>query len=259
MHIEIVSVLATQPNTGAAAAALTGDSLTVKNANRTKKVQIISAWGTRQVAGFMQLIFPSGHDTTRGFRCGLPVGAGSLSLPLGEQIEVQPQETLAVTIAGSNVAGDIEQDSFLVMYEDMPGIDARLITYSELNRKGDKRTTIESSIASVATGQYSEELINSDSDLLLANRDYAVVGMQTRTAAHALTLRGPDLGNVRVGCPGNLRPELTSQWFALMSKVTGIAAIPVINSGNKGSTFIGFSADENAATTLVTLQLVLLK
>jgi hypothetical protein len=259
MHIEIVSAIATQPNTGLAATALTGDSLTVKNANRSKKVQIIAAWSTRQVAGFMQLIFPSGHDTTRGFRCGLPIGAGSLTLPLGEQIEVQPQETLADTIAGSNVAADIEQDSFLIHYEDMPGIDARLISYTELTRRGEKRTTIESSVAAVATGQYSEELINADSDLLLANRDYAVVGMQSRTAAHNLTLRGPDLGNVRIGCPGNLRPELTNQWFSLMSKAHGIAAIPVINSGNKGSTFVGFSADENAAATLVTLQLVLLK
>lgn len=259
MHIEVVSAIATQPNTGLAGTALTGDSLTIKNANRSRKVRIIAAWATRQVAGFSQLIFPTGHDTTRGWRVGLSIGAGSLTLPMGAAIEVQPQELLSSTLAGSNVAADIEQDAFLIHYEDMPGIDARLITAAQADQRVEKYTTIEASVAAVATGQYSEELINADSDLLLANRDYCVFGITARTASHNLTLRGPDLGNVRVAVPGVLRPEIGNQFFSLISRTHGIAAVPVINSGNKASTFVGFSADENAAATLVTLHLGLLK
>lgn len=222
-------------------------------------VSIIAAWSTRQVAGFSQIAFPSGHDTTRGYRASVAIGAGLLTLPIGAEMEVQPQELISNTIAGSNVAGDIEQDSWLFWYEDMPGIQQRAITEAELTRRTEKYTTVEASIAAVATGQYSEELINADSDLLKANRDYAVLGMNSRTAAHNLTLRGPDLGNVRVGVPGNLRPELTNGWFPLLARATAKPLVPVINSGNRGATFIGFSADENAATTLVSVYLALLK
>lgn len=259
MHTELVSTVVTAPSTGAAGVALTGDSLTVKNAQRNSYVGVIASWATRQVAGFSQLVFPSGHDTTRGYRSGVAIGAGLLTHPLGTQMELQPQEVLVNTIAGSAVAGDLEQDSFLIFYENFPGISARLISDAELHRRLEKMTTVESSVAAVATGQYSEEAINADSDLLLANRDYAVLGMNSRTAAHNLTLRGPDLGNVRIGVPGNLRPELTTQWFPLLARATGRAIIPVINSGNRASTLVGFSADENAATTLVTLYLALLK
>ena len=259
MHIENIGVISTQPNLGLAGTALTGDSLTIKNAVRNKRVLILTAWSTRQVAGFTQLVFPTGHDTTRGYRVGVPVSTSSVTIPLGQQIEVQPQELLGNTIAGSNVAGDIEQDSYMVLYEDMPGVNARLIGYSDLMRRIEKYTTIESSIAAVATGQYSEELINADSDLLLANRDYAVIGISSRTAAHNLTIKGPDLGNVRIAIPGFLRPEITSQFFSTLSRATGENTIPIINSGNKGSTSIGFSSDENAAATLVTMYLALLK
>jgi hypothetical protein len=122
-----------------------------------------------------------------------------------------------------------------------------------------KMTTVESSIAGVATGQYSAEAITSDSDLLQANTDYAVLGMSSRTAAHNLTIQAPDFGNIRVGCPGFLRPEFTSQWFMLLSRVHNLPLVPVFNSGNKAQINIGFSGDENAAATLVTLYLAMLK
>ena len=262
MHFEIVSCSATQPNTGAAATAFTGDSLTVKNAIQTagKKVQIVQVWQTNQVAGFGQITFPSGHDTTRGWRAGAYVGVNPGLLPLPVKMEVQPQELLSVTIAGSNNAGDVEQLSMLVHYDDLPGVDARLMKADAVERQMEKLTTVEQSITSVAGPGYSGEVaINTTTDLLLANRNYAVLGMKSRTQTHALTLRGPDLGNLRVGCPGVLRDELTSQWFMLMSRLHDLAMVPVINSGNKNSTFVGVAADENAGTFLVTLYLALLK
>jgi hypothetical protein len=260
MNIEIVSAAAIQPNTGAAGVVFTGDSLTVKNAVASKGVDILAMWQTNQVAGFGQLVFPTGHDTTRGYRAGAAVGINPGQFPFGYKMALTPQELLSVTIAGSNVAGDLEQLSMLIRYGDMPGINARLMTAQAVESKAEKYTTIEQSIASVAGPGYSGEVaINTTTDLLLANRDYAVIGMKSRTAVHALTLRGPDLGNVRVGCPGVLRDELTSQWFSLQSRMHNEPLIPVINSGNKNATFIGVATDENAGTFLVTLFLALLK
>lgn len=257
MHFEIVTAQAIAPSTGAAGAANTGDSLIVKNGKG--KIHTLAGWSSRQVAGFAQIIVPSGHDTTRNYRAGCAIAAGALNMPLDLQLPIDAQETMASTIAGSAVAGDIELDSFLMYYADFPGISMRTISPTQLESRVSKYTTIEASVAAVATGQYSEEAITSDSDLLKANSDYAVLGMSSRTAAHALTLKSPDFGNVRVGCPGMLRPEITNQWFMLLSRIHGLPLVPVFNTGNKGQVNIGFCADENAGTTLVTAYLALLK
>lgn len=257
MHIEIQTFQATQPNTGAAGTANTGDSLVVKNGRG--KIEVISSWSTRQAAGFSQFNTPSSHDTTRGYRVGCAAAIGELTMTIGNSLRVEAQETISSTLAGSNTAGDIELDSLLVYYENFPGIDMRSITPQSAFSRMEKITTVESSVASVATGQYAEEAITADSDLLQANRDYAVLGLSARTVSHALTLRAPDFGNIRVGVPGMLRPEISQQWFVLMSRAHNLPLVPVFNSGNKGNVNVGFVMNENAAATVVTLHLVMLK
>jgi hypothetical protein len=261
MHLQVTTAAAIAPGaTGAAGIPLTGDSLTVQNSKSGSGVKILAAWQTNQVAGFGQIAFPSGHDTTRGYRVGAPIGINPAFLPFGVEMEVNPQELLAVTLAGSAVAGDVEQMSLLLRYGDMPGIAGRYMSARELEAKTSKLTTIEQSITSVAGPGYSGEVaINTTTDLLLANRDYAIIGMSSRTAVHAMTLRGPDLGNVRIATPGILRQEITAQYFALLSRTHGEECIPVINSGNKAATFVGVATDENAGTFLVTLYMALLK
>jgi hypothetical protein len=259
MHIELLSTSATAPSTGAAAAALAGDSLTVKNSRG--KAQIIAAWGRNQVAGFHQIAFPSGHDTTRGFRSGNAIGSNLSLVAFGTALMVQPQELLSVTIAGSAVAGDVEQCSMLVRYDDLPGISQRLITAGQLDSQVQQLTTIEHSAVSTAGPSYGTPVaITQNSDLLLANRDYAILGATSRTACMSTYLVGPDTSNVRVGVPIALGQEaITSQWFVLQSRAHGLACIPVINSGNKGSTTIGVTADENAGTFIVTWYLALVR
>lgn len=259
MHIELLSATATQPNTGAAGAAIAGDSLTVKNGQRG--VRIISAWARNQVAGFAQIAFPSGHDTTRNMRSGVPIGPNLGVIPFGRPVDVQPQELLGITIAGSNVAGDVEQLSMLLRYDALPGIDQRLISEAQLESRFETLCTIEHSAISTAGPSYgTPTVITTAADLLRANRDYAILGATVRTACQSAYLIGPDTGNVRIGVPGDvLKPELCGQWFMLMSRATGQACIPVMSSGNKASTFCGATADENAGTFLITWHLALLK
>lgn len=256
MHFEIVTAIATAPNLGAAGAALTGDSLTVKNGKG--KICTLAAWSTRQVAGFSQYIVPSGHDTTRNYRAGVSIGTGQLTMPVDMEMDFDAQEVIASTLAGSAVAGDIELDSLLVFYNDFPGIQMRSITPQAMESRVKKFTTVETSVVAVATGQYSTAAVTASSDLLKANTDYAVIGMNSRTAAHALIVQAPDFGNVRVGVPGNLRPEVTNQWFMLLSRAHNKPLVPVFNTGNKAQVNVGFCGDENAATTLITLYLAML-
>lgn len=259
MHIELLGWSATQPNTGSAAAALTGDSLTVKNSR--KGARILTAWADQQVAGWQQIIRPSGHDTTRDFRARVTASEVELLLPIGMTLEVQPQETLGITIAGSNTAGDVELGHALMQYDDLPGADQRLITWAQLNSRMESLLTIEASLTVTAGPAYTgEELLTAESDLLKANRDYAWLGARVGVEAGAVYLRGPDTSNLRIGMPGNdLDGDLTTGFFCTLARAFGQPLIPVINSGNKASTYIGGSSDENATAVPLSLILALLK
>lgn len=257
MHLQLTTATATAPGAGGAAAtAVSGDSLTTLNGKG--KARIVAAWGTAQTAGFCQLAFPSGHDTTRGYRVGTSTGVNPFLLPPGLELPITFQEVVTATIAGSGTAGDVEQMSLIVAYDEVPGL-AQRYTSPARALKGEKFTSVEASITSSAGPNYSgTETIATDSDLLLPNRDYAVMGYQTRTAVHAVGFVGPDTANTRVAGPGVLRPELTSRWFLMLSSMLGAPLVPVINTGNKTTTNLFVATDENAGTFVVTLHLALL-
>jgi hypothetical protein len=257
-HLKMISYSATQPNTGGAAAAFTGDSLTIENA--TGRVRVLAQWALNQVAGFHQIVYPSGHDTTRNWRTIVDVLNPTPRNVLGAPWWVEPQETLTITIAGSNTAGDVELGSLLLHYGNLPGVSSRHITWSQLLSRGEKPITVQASIAGSGAGYSGTELINADSDLMMANRDYAVLGIETTTTVGSVWLQGPDTGNVRVGVPGNSsRPDLCGNWFAGLARAYDDSLIPIINSGNRNSTSIGIGMNENATTTVVSLNLMLLR
>jgi len=256
-HLVLTTAIATAAaTTGAAAAALAGDSLNTRNYGRSPR--LVTVWQTNQTAGFGQLAWPTGHDTTRGWRVGVNAADTQIILPLGLSMPITPQETIAATIAATAVAGDVEQMSWLTLYDVDKG--QMLIDWPTVMKRLDRVTTIESSLASVAStyGPAGGELINADSDLLLANREYALLGATCRTRVHCIAIAGPDTGNDKIGVPGTLDYEIGSQFFKLLSNAHGVPLIPVINSGNKGSTSLFVATDENAGTFVVTLHLALL-
>jgi hypothetical protein len=148
----------------------------------------------------------------------------------------------------------------LLRYKKFSGIEASVMTEEQVIRATERLTTIENSLASTAGPSYgTPELFTADSDLLKANRRYAILGMTSRTAVHAIYCQTPDQGNVRVGCPGMLRYDIGAQWFMLQSRLHGEAMVPVFNSANKPNCFVGVVTDENAGAFVVTLHLALLK
>lgn len=261
MHIELLSAYATAPGTsGAAGAAVTGDSLTIKNGRGD--IDILAVWTDFQNAagGFVGIVRPSGHDTTRDIRFRTAQAVVEVRNPLGVSIAVAAQETLGITIADSVTAGDVATVCMLMRYADLPGISQRMITPAQLASRMDKLTTIEATITSSAGPGYSgAELITAESALLKANRDYAVLGMNTAAQVAAVTLQGPDTGNVKIGIPGSTDPKITAGWFPLLARAYGEALIPVINSGNAASTYLGVITDENAGSIPISLTLALLK
>lgn len=259
MHIELLSYSATQPNTGAAAAAFTGDSLTIKN-DRKLGTLILAMWAFNQVEGYHQIYTQTSHDTTRGWRTVVEANDITDRLQHGIGMKVEAQELLNITIAGSNTAGDVETGHLLVQYQDLPGIDQRNIDWTALQRRTEKITTVQATITGTGAGYTGTELITADSDLLMANRDYAIMGIETATPCGAVWITGPDTGNVKIGVPGNAtRPDLAGSYFTILSRAYNKPLIPVINSGNKASTNIGVAMNENAGATVVSLNLALLK
>jgi len=261
-NLELLVFTATAPGAaGIAGTAVAGDSAIVANG---AKARILQAWSDHQGAGFAQIIRnTSGHDTTRDLRFEVAVSELSPHLPMGVPADLAPQETLAVTIAGSATAGDVETLALLIEYEDLKGLgDQNLVSWDEVQKRMEKVVCLDVQIAAAVAPAFatSEELITAETDLLKANREYAVLGYKVRQECAAVYLRGPDTANRRLGGPGNdLDANTTLQWFAMLSRAYQRPMIPVIGASNKGSTFVGVHADENAGNINVSFSLALLK
>lgn len=220
---------------------------------------ILAAWGTFQAAGFAQITAPSMHDQVRGYRANVNAAQPKPRLPLGLSLNPQPQETLSLTISGSAVAGDVESISMLLLYGDLPGVNARMGMWDDVRKRTVELTTISATLAGTGAGYTGSEAINAESDLLKANRNYALLGVTTNTTCASVGLAGPDTGNMRVHCPGDAGDnEGMQNWFITMSRAFNKPLIPILNSGNKSSTFFSFVQDENNISPLITAYLALL-
>jgi len=259
MHIEAIGYVAVQPNTGGAGVPCTGDSLTILN-DQTRHANIIDWRAKNQVAGSHQLIFPTAHDTTKNVKVPVPIDNLSPLQPWGLSMQPTAQELLSITVAGSNVAADAELGWLQLHYPDVPGLKGRYIDWPGVLKFAEKECTIFSSMTATAVPPacwVGTELITADSDLLQADRDYAVLGFRTDISIACVALRGPDNSGRRIGCPGiNIANDTQQQYFAAQSRAFRMPMIPVIASGNKSNTFFEFLGDENARTVVAAAYLV---
>lgn len=260
MHLELITAYTTAAGaSGAAAAAVTGDSLTIKNSK--SRARIVAAWQNNQADGWMQIVKPSGHDTTRGFRAVVDAANIMNLLAAGTALDVEPQELLSCSIAGSATSGDVELMCLQVLYDDLPGVEGRFIDWAELMKRGEMGmlNTIQATLTGAASGYTGAELINAESDLLRANRDYAVLGITTNVPVAAVFIYGPDTAYQKVAVPGGIsEADYGRDWFCTLSRAFNEPMIPVINSGNKNSTYFGFVQNENNVSPQVSLNLCLL-
>lgn len=259
MHIESIGFTATAPSSGAAAAAVTGDSLVTKFGT---KPRVLNIWCDFQASGFVQMTPGSGHDTTRGWRANVIASEVTPRMPWGFPLWLRTQETIPVTVAGSAVAGDVENGCLLMCYDELPGSKQNLITASQCESRMEKITTVAFSLDITAGGAWNgQEAINADSDLLIADRDYALLGIEIGVECCAVAVRGPDTAGQRIAVPGSIEfADLTNQWFMMLSRAMGNAAvIPVLSSANRANTLLDALQDENIADVTGSLMLALLK
>ena len=246
--LDLVSFAVTAPGAvGVAMAPVTGDSANVRNAALGSVARIVAIWSKAQAVGFTQVTFPSGNDQTRNIRYRNVANTPINMFERGGYTLVQPQETLALTQAGSAVAGDVELAHMLIQYDDLPGVASRLIDVAELEGRFVRKVTVEDTITATAGAAYSgARALNAASDLLRANTDYAVIGASIGITGGALTLRGVDTGNLRVGVPCQaLANPIGVNWFKELAEWFGSPMIPQFNSANKSGIFTELVTDEN--------------
>lgn len=256
--LEVVSVQATAPSTSAAFTAVTGNSLVVRD---SKQAWLVGLWGKRQADGFFRLTSPLLHDAVVGIQQRIDAGQ-TRSTRLVFPQELTPQDNLVATGGGSAVAGDIELQSLLIMYDGLAGICGKLITHEQLMSNAVELYDSENTIAAGTTGGYSgSELLNAEQDQLKANENYAIVGATTTAQSDIATVRytSPDWGNLGIGLPVSIDNRYMGDYFVEVAKEMNMPLIPVFNASQKSSVFIDVLADENGTDPTIITHMVRLK
>jgi len=255
--LEIIGLQATAPTqTESAFAAVAGNSLTIRD--HRKDAFLLAMLGKRQTGGFLRLTSPLMHDNNVGTALYTP-GSNYISQRVfTSQQKLYPQDTIAATGTGSATAGDIESNALVAFYEDLPGVDANLISYAELEKRTVNLLTTVNTLAAGTTGGWTgDEAVNAEEDAFKANTDYALLGIMNATQAAFIRYVGPDWGNLGVGVPGpvsgatNYNGIASERWFVDLALLTGKPCIPVMNASNKGLTTISALTDENGTDPLL--------
>lgn len=251
--LELVIGRATNP--GATLTAVTpgsGDSFTVK-AVSGGAIWLENMWAQEGSAGIVRVRSPRLHDNVQGIRFRVPASVIRALLADNVRQKLYSQDNLTVEIAGG--AAEVDALALMVHYEDLGGVDGRLATYDQVAPRIQNILTQEVACTTSATaGDWpAGSALNATFDLLKANTDYAILGYEVDAACLAVTVRGPDTGNVRTGGPGPTEPLETRDWFVSLANAIGAPAVPVVNSANKGATVVSVASTAASATVNVNL------
>lgn len=256
LGMEIISGRATAP--GATLTALTmaaGNSLTVRNTALNADIRLIAMWAQNNAAGIYRIRSPKLHDNVQGIRYRIDAADPIQLMPNGAWQKLTPQDTLIAEISGSAVGGQIEQAQALIWYNDLPGSNARLANWSDIQPRIVNYLTNEVAVTPGAAGGYSGQVaINSTFDLLQANTDYAILGGMVDVACAAVRITGPDFANFGLGFPGFMgNRNFPARFFYELNTQLGIPTIPVFNSANKNGTLVDIVQNQTGNAVNVTL------
>jgi hypothetical protein len=214
---------------------------------------LLTAWGHTQTSGAFRIRAPELHDNVEGIKFVTNPDIIQPQLPYSVLQRLLPQIDLTFEAQGSGVAGDIETGALLIYYENLPGIDARLISEEDLKSRAVNVLSVENNITNGTAGGYSgEEAFNAEFDLLKANTDYAILGATADNPQAVLRYRGVDSGNLGIGLPlGEAIPDITKEFFVHMARLTGLNTIPVFNSANVDALLLDVAGNENAQATRI--------
>lgn len=258
--LQVVTGAVTNPNTTLTAlTANSGDSYTVRSTNMSADIELFNAWAFTATAGVLRIRSPRMHDQAQNLRLQIPASQPRPLLNWSFSQLLYSQDPITVEMTGDAAAVDLA--SLLLYYNDLPGVNARLHTWAEIDPLVQNLTTVQVAPQSNGTaGLYGTQVaLNSSFDTLVRNVDYAILGYSCATTGGTLGITGVDTGNLRVGGPLYNQSEVTDEWFAVLSRSTGKPTIPVINSANVAAVLIDVAAQATSTTFNVGINLAQLK
>lgn len=199
------------------------------------------------------------HDQTFGIRMAAPSGA--TLAPTGSPVCLSPagfdQPIYSADVLDARVSGTAADNSNLtavVYYPNLPGVDFHGVT-SDYVRQNTKYLVGVNVQPTSGNGDWGASVsLNSETALLHAGRQYAVLGFTAQSSIQAVGIQGIDTGNFRVGGPVTGDPKVDSQMFARLADAYGAPLIPVIQANNQGAINI-YAANLVSATEIIDVQL----
>lgn len=253
--LDTVVTSAVNPGAGPTAftTAASGDSLVVRNfALGTDYAALIQLTRRGATSGFFRVRSPLLHDNVRGVMVTTGETPSLAAMPAEFYQRLIAQDTLIAE--GSGGAAETDLGILTIFYSNLVGAAARLHMRGDVSGIVKSIKPITVAVTSSATiGAWTDTVVTTTEDLTHANTDYAILGFVTNVALGWVAVKGIDTGNLRLGGPGSINVEDTSNYFVWQSDRHGIPFIPVFNSANKGGTFV--SVVDSAASTAATVTL----
>lgn len=236
----------------------TGDSTAVRSYRPGSLAFLLQAWALNGTAGQHRIRSPRMHDNVNNLLYNVKASNGTPLYAEGTRQPLFAQDTLTVELSGGGAETDTE--SYLVFYQDVPGIDARLVMWNDISGRIQNYMTMTVAVTSGTTlGDYvGSSALSGATGNMEANVDYALLGYETSVAVTTVGIRGQDTGNARIGGPGSSIQIETRAWFKRVSDQYGLPFIPVINAANVGGTLVDVvqnSANANPTVNLYFAQL----
>lgn len=240
---EAIGIWAEQPGTfGKDGQPADGQSFRVRTSS---KAEIVALTGHRITQGTVTITSPLLHDNVLAIQDSYDDTSQRTRLFTPGQ-PLRSQDDLRVTMTGSSIAGNYEQNVMYLKYQDVPGIDGQFLSLSELMSQGVEYLTQRVQVSLVAGSSWSTDIpIDTDEDQMKANSRYAVLGWSVRDSRRfVLRMISPDWGNLGVATPHNyVSGNYIGSTFLKLAEM--YKSIPVFNSANKSlCTVSAFSQED---------------
>ena len=234
--------------------AASGDSLINRFFQAPATAELVSFDRQGVTAGYYRVRSPLLYDNVKGIHIATSDGQSIFALPAMGVQALYSQDTLIMEGTGEEDAYDLV--SMTRYYSNFQGSDQRLYSWGTIMPLIDSLYEIEIATTSAATPtSWTDTVVTTTESLLKANTDHAVLGYTCDTALGAICLKGSDTSNFRYGGPGIPNSPWTPDYFMRIGNMTGLPAIPVINSANVGNTFVSTIDTGDATSSNVTLHL----
>lgn len=237
----------------------TGQTNAVRAHQQDGTAWLCEAWTQQATAGALRVKSPRLHDDVVGIRMLTQAADIRRIWPEWMAQPLFSQDTLTIDMTGG--AAEVDSGALLVYYENLGGVNARLVGWDEVKPRVEHYYGHPVAVAGPATsGDWSAgTVLTATADEWKANRDYAVLGYTLDAPVLSVAIAGTDTGNLKVGGPGPLLADETRNFFVDESIRLGKPCIPVINAANRQGTLLHVARITAAGTVNVTLMLALLK